>query len=90
MFNQFYVECHVMGTPGARAARCSFAVCPPGLGAGVVGGHAASARLSARPTPCPPPPLTAEEDSRLLLVQATALVMRQCFQLLGITPLYRI
>jgi len=31
-----------------------------------------------------------EEDSRLLLCEATAVVMRQCFQLLGITPLYRI
>jgi arginyl-tRNA synthetase len=30
------------------------------------------------------------EDSRLLLVEATARVMRQCFSLLGITPLYRI
>jgi arginyl-tRNA synthetase len=31
-----------------------------------------------------------EEDSRLLLCEATAVVMRQCFTLLGITPLYRI
>jgi arginyl-tRNA synthetase len=31
-----------------------------------------------------------QEDSRLLLVEATARVMRQCFALLGITPLYRI
>jgi arginyl-tRNA synthetase len=30
------------------------------------------------------------EDSRLLLCEATAVVMRQVFQLLGITPLYRI
>lgn len=30
------------------------------------------------------------EDSRLILVEATARVMRQCFKLLGITPLYRI
>eukprot|EP00195_Chlamydomonas_chlamydogama_P013083 CAMPEP_0202901536 /NCGR_PEP_ID=MMETSP1392-20130828/14309_1 /ASSEMBLY_ACC=CAM_ASM_000868 /TAXON_ID=225041 /ORGANISM="Chlamydomonas chlamydogama, Strain SAG 11-48b" /LENGTH=593 /DNA_ID=CAMNT_0049588109 /DNA_START=305 /DNA_END=2086 /DNA_ORIENTATION=+ len=30
------------------------------------------------------------EDSRLLLVEATAVVMRQCFSLLGITPLYKI
>eukprot|EP00877_Chromochloris_zofingiensis_P000175 jgi/Chrzof1/10158/Cz04g31040.t1 len=30
------------------------------------------------------------EDSRLLLCEATARVMRQCFSLLGITPLYRI
>ncbi|KDD75315.1 class I (R) tRNA synthetase [Helicosporidium sp. ATCC 50920] len=30
------------------------------------------------------------EDSRLLLAEATAVVMRQCFQLLGITVLYRI
>ncbi|CAL8469338.1 g8879 [Coccomyxa elongata] len=32
----------------------------------------------------------AEEDSRLLLCEATAMIMRQCFQLLGIKPLYRI
>jgi arginyl-tRNA synthetase len=31
-----------------------------------------------------------EEVSRLLLAEATARVMRQCFTLLGITPLYRI
>jgi len=31
-----------------------------------------------------------EEDSRLLLCEATAVVMRQCFSLLGIKPLYRI
>lgn len=31
-----------------------------------------------------------QEDSRLLLVEATARIMRQCFKLLGITPLYRI
>jgi len=31
-----------------------------------------------------------EEDSRLVLAEATAVVMRQCFALLGITPLYRI
>ncbi len=31
-----------------------------------------------------------QEDSRLLLVEATARIMRQCFSLLGITPLYRI
>lgn len=31
-----------------------------------------------------------QEDSRLLLCEATAVVMRQCFYLLGITPLYRI
>ena len=31
-----------------------------------------------------------EEDSRLLLAEATAVVMRQCFAVLGITPLYRI
>ncbi|TVU17414.1 hypothetical protein EJB05_33450, partial [Eragrostis curvula] len=30
---------------------------------------------------------SAEETSRLLLCQATAVVMRQCFQLLGITPM---
>ncbi|CAO2208914.1 unnamed protein product [Urochloa humidicola] len=31
-----------------------------------------------------------EETSRLLLCQATAVVMRQCFNLLGITPVYRL
>lgn len=31
-----------------------------------------------------------QEDSRLLLCEATAVVMRKCFNLLGITPLYRI
>lgn len=31
-----------------------------------------------------------EEDSRLLLCEATAIVMRQCLSLLGIKPLYRI
>lgn len=31
-----------------------------------------------------------QEESRLLLCEATALVMRQTFSLLGITPLYRI
>ncbi|KAF8073007.1 Arginine--tRNA ligase [Scenedesmus sp. PABB004] len=31
-----------------------------------------------------------QEASRLLLVEATARTMRQCFKLLGITPLYRI
>lgn len=31
-----------------------------------------------------------QEDSRLLLAEATARTMRQCFALLGITPLYRI
>lgn len=30
------------------------------------------------------------EDSRLLLCEATAVIMRQTFKLLGITPLYRI
>ncbi|VAH02772.1 unnamed protein product [Triticum turgidum subsp. durum] len=29
-----------------------------------------------------------EEPSRLLLCEATGVVMRQCFQLLGITPVY--
>ena len=46
VFNQFYTECKVVGSP--------------------------------------------EEDSRLLLAYAAALVMRQCFSLLGITPLFRI
>ncbi|PNW84382.1 hypothetical protein CHLRE_03g143887v5 [Chlamydomonas reinhardtii] len=31
-----------------------------------------------------------QEASRLLLVEATAVVMRKCFELLGIKPLYRI
>ncbi|CAM6109547.1 unnamed protein product [Calypogeia fissa] len=31
-----------------------------------------------------------EESSRLLICEATAIVMRQCFKLLGITPLYRL
>lgn len=31
-----------------------------------------------------------EEDSRLLLCECSASVMRACFKLLGITPLYRI
>lgn len=31
-----------------------------------------------------------EEASRLLLCEATAMVKRQCFSLLGITPLERI
>jgi arginyl-tRNA synthetase len=31
-----------------------------------------------------------QEDSRLVLSEATARVIRQCFSLLGITPLYRI
>ena len=31
-----------------------------------------------------------QEASRTLLAEATARVMRQCFELLGITPLYRI
>lgn len=31
-----------------------------------------------------------QEDSRLLLCEATAVVMRQCLTLLGIKPLYRI
>ncbi|KAL2629398.1 hypothetical protein R1flu_014084 [Riccia fluitans] len=31
-----------------------------------------------------------EETSRLLLCEATAVVMRECFKLLGITPLYRL
>ena len=31
-----------------------------------------------------------QEESRLLLCEATAVVMRQCFALLGIKPLYRI
>jgi len=30
------------------------------------------------------------EDSRLLLAESAAIVMRKCFDLLGITPLYRI
>ena len=30
------------------------------------------------------------EDSRLLLCEATAVVMRQCLSMLGIKPLYRI
>jgi arginyl-tRNA synthetase len=30
------------------------------------------------------------EAERLVLCEATARVMRQCFALLGITPLYRI
>jgi len=46
VFNQFYTECQVVGSP--------------------------------------------EEESRLLLAEAAAIVMRQCFELLGITPLYRI
>jgi arginyl-tRNA synthetase len=33
---------------------------------------------------------SAEEDSRLLLCEATALTMRACFSLLGIHVLYRI
>ncbi|CAH8369997.1 unnamed protein product [Eruca vesicaria subsp. sativa] len=32
---------------------------------------------------------TAEETSRLLLCEATAIVMRKCFHLLGITPVYK-
>ncbi|MCO5591152.1 hypothetical protein L7F22_045133 [Adiantum nelumboides] len=31
-----------------------------------------------------------EETSRLLLCEATAVIMRKCFELLGITPLYRL
>ncbi len=31
-----------------------------------------------------------QEQSRLLLCEATAVIMRQCFSLLGIKPLYRI
>ena len=31
-----------------------------------------------------------QEASRLLLAEATAVVLRQCLSLLGITPLYRI
>ncbi|CAO2199116.1 unnamed protein product [Urochloa humidicola] len=31
-----------------------------------------------------------EETTRLLLCQATAVVMRQCFNLLGITPVYKL
>eukprot|EP00955_Chlamydomonas_euryale_P060736 357808-Chlamydomonas_euryale.AAC.10 len=31
-----------------------------------------------------------QEDSRLLLVEATAVAMRQCFSLLGITPMYKL
>ena len=31
-----------------------------------------------------------EEDSRRLLCEATAVVMRACLKLLGIEPLYRI
>jgi len=31
-----------------------------------------------------------EETSRLLLCEATAVVMRKCFYLLGITPVYKI
>eukprot|EP00250_Pteridium_aquilinum_P012236 c20590_g1_i2 orf=786-2864(-) len=31
-----------------------------------------------------------EETSRLLLCEATAIIMRKCFDLLGITPLYRL
>jgi arginyl-tRNA synthetase len=31
-----------------------------------------------------------QEDSRLLLCECTAVAMRACFKLLGITPLYRI
>lgn len=31
-----------------------------------------------------------EEASRLLLCEATGMIMRQCFWLLGIKPLYRI
>ena len=46
VFNQFYTECQVVGSP--------------------------------------------EEESRLLLCEATALTMRTCFQLLGIHVLYRI
>ncbi|KAF6167412.1 hypothetical protein GIB67_032606 [Kingdonia uniflora] len=33
---------------------------------------------------------SAEETSRLLLSEATAVVMRKCFSLLGITPVYKI
>ncbi|CAM9188078.1 unnamed protein product, partial [Heterosigma akashiwo] len=33
---------------------------------------------------------TPEMASRLLLCEATGLVMRQCFKLLGITPLFKI
>ncbi|KAL9224085.1 hypothetical protein vseg_000154 [Gypsophila vaccaria] len=33
---------------------------------------------------------SAEETSRLLLCEATAVVMRKCFELLGITPVYKI
>jgi len=33
---------------------------------------------------------TPEQDSRLLLCEATAVTMRQCFALLGLKPLYRI
>ena len=31
-----------------------------------------------------------EEDSRLLLVESTAVVMRHCLSLLGIKPLFKI
>lgn len=33
---------------------------------------------------------TEQEESRLLLCEATAVIMRQCFALLGIKPLFRI
>lgn len=31
-----------------------------------------------------------QQTSRLLLCEATAVVMRQCFDLLGMTPMYQI
>lgn len=41
-------------------------------------------------SPCSQVVGSPEEDSRLLLCEATALTMRACFQLLGIHVLYRI
>jgi hypothetical protein len=60
-------------------------------------GHVCCSICRAKSTLLPTAPLhglqvvdAPEEDSRLLLCEATAVVMRQCFSLLGITPLYRI
>ncbi len=103
-FNKFYVQCKVRNQiipilwtsaapagawPPAGPRRPARRAPPPSP---QKEGHPGPrAHLTLAPQPEPVQVIGGEnEDSRLLLAEATARVMRQCFSLLGITPLYRI
>ena len=84
-FSDFYSNCRVVGDP--KQNRCASAVVPvwcPWLAQS----YRATGYTAYRcPCTCRP---TCVHLSRLLLCHATALVVRQCMELLGISPIDRL